>query len=232
MRYSIIIPTYNRKDLLEKCINSIIQHTELTPEIEIIAVCNGCHDGSLEIMQAYNKIHSSIKVVYWPEPLGFSRAINMGLAVSTGEYVILLNNDCFILNNTWLEVLEHPFKVHSKTGITGPALQKFTSDLQGFIFFLVMIKREVIKAIGYLDEIFEVGHGEDADYTFRTLKAGFEVYQVPYNTDCDYAKDRGMIIGGFPIYHESFQTRKNISGMDEVIKKNSLILRQRYNLPG
>lgn len=231
MKYSIVVPTYNRKDLLEKCINSIIANTDLNSEIEVIAVCNGCQDGSYELMLSYNKINNNIKVVYWPEPLGFSKAINMGLSVSTGEYVILLNNDCCLLNNTWLDVLEHPFKIHPKTGITGPALQKFTPELQGFIFFLVMIKRDVIKTIGYLDEAFEVGHGEDADYTFRALRAGFEMYQVPYNMDCGYASEKGMIVGGFPIYHESFQTRKNITGMSEVIKKNSAILRERYNLP-
>ena len=83
MKYSIVIPTYNRKDLLEKCINCIIEHTDLNADIEVIAVCNGCQDGSVELMQSYNKLHSNIKVVYWHEPLGFSRAINMGLAVST-----------------------------------------------------------------------------------------------------------------------------------------------------
>lgn len=231
MKYSVVIPTYNRRDLLEKCINSIIANTDLEKDIEIIVVCNGCQDGSLELMQSYIKQYKNIKSVYWPEPLGFSKAVNVGLAVSTGDYVVLLNNDCILLNKTWIEVLSYPFTVHPKTGMTGPALQKFTQELQGFIFFCVMIKRDVIKTIGYLDEIFEVGHGEDADYTFRAIKAGFEVYQVPYNLSVGYTAERGMILGGFPIYHESFQTRKHISNMEDIIRKNENILRKRYGLP-
>lgn len=231
MKYSIVIPTYNRKDLLEKCINSIIVNTNLNEDIEIIAVCNGCSDGSLELMQTYNRTHKNIKVVHWPEPLGFSKAVNAGLAVSTGEYVVLLNNDCSLLANNWLEILEYPFTIHPKTGITGPAYQKWPHGARSFIFFCVMIKRDVIKAIGYLDEIFGVGHGEDTDYSFRAIKAGFEMYQVPYEIEVSYIAERGIITGSFPIFHESFQTRKLIPYMEEIIKKNENILRERYNLP-
>jgi GT2 family glycosyltransferase len=230
MKYSIIIPSYNRKDLLEACINAVIENTYLTENIELIIVCNGCKDGSVELVKHYSNTNKCIKIISWPEPLGFVKAVNLGLIVSSGEFVILLNNDCFLLNKNWIEILEYPFTIHPKAGITGPALQRFTDKLQGFIFFCVMIKRNVIHTIGYLDETFEIGHGEDADYTFKAINAGYEMYQVPYNTETNFAANHDMISGAFPAYHKSFQTRMNIANISEVIKKNSAILRERYNL--
>ena len=231
MKYSIIIPTYNQKDLLKKCIESVISNTDLNRDIEIIIICNGCKDGSLELVKDYSNKFNSIKYVYWPVPLGFAKAVNAGFAVSTGEYVILLNNDSYLLANAWLDILELPFKLNNNTGITSPMVQKFTEKLFCAVFFCAMIKREVIKKIGYLDDIFEVGHAEDGDYSFRAINAGFKLYQVPYNTDCKITNESLSIISGtFPIIHDSFRTRGSITGIEEIIKTNTEILHKRYKL--
>jgi GT2 family glycosyltransferase len=231
MKYSIVIPTYNQKDLLKRCIDSIIFNTDFNRDIEIIIVCNGCKDGSLELVKDYSSKNNKIKYVYWPDPLGFSKAVNIGLAVSTGEYVVLLNNDSYLLAETWLDVLEWPFKIDSETGITGPMVQKFTEKLYCAVFFCVMIKREVIKKIGYLDDIFGVGHAEDGDYSFKAINAGFKLHQVPYNTQCTIIEEKSGYSGGhFPIVHDSFRTRGNISDIDKIIKTNTEILHKRYKL--
>jgi len=231
MKYSIIIPSYNQKDLLKRCIDSIIFNTDFNRDIEVIIICNGCRDGSLELVKDHASKNNKIKYLYWPKPLGFSKAVNAGFAVSTGEYVVLLNNDSYFLANNWLDVLELPFKLDTSTGITSPMVQKFTEKLYCAVFFCAMIKREVIKKIGYLDDIFEVGHAEDGDYSFKAINSGFKLYQVPYNTDCKIANETLSIISGtFPIVHDSFQTRGGITGIEKIMKTNTEILHKRYKL--
>lgn len=231
MKFSIIIPTFNQIKLLQRCIDSIINNTALNENIEIIIVCNGCKDGSLELAKNYSALYSNIKYIHWPEPLGFPKAINVGFAVSTGEYVVLLNNDSYLLANNWLEILHAPFVLYPETGLTGPMLQKFNEKLFSFIFFCVMIKREVIKKIGYLDEVFNIGEGEDADFSFKAIKAGYKLYQVPVGKDCNFIDENISLIGGsFPIVHDSLGTRRHLPDLDKILKRNKDILYRRYSL--
>lgn len=231
MKFSIIIPTYNQIKLLERCIDSVLNNTTLNEDVEIIIISNGCKDGTLELIKKYSGLYPNIKYVYWPEPLGFPKAINAGFAVSTGEYVVLLNNDSYLLAGNWLEILQEPFALHSEAGLTGPMLQKFNEELFSFIFFCVMIKRDVIKKVGYLDEIFGIGQGEDTDFSFKALKAGFKLYQVPIGKDCSFINETtSLTSGSFPIVHDSLGTRKYLPNLDEIFKRNEAILKKRYNL--
>jgi GT2 family glycosyltransferase len=230
MKYSIIIPTYNEREMLEKCLQGIKNYTDLS-DAEVIVVCNGCKDGSPELVKTFGE---KFKCMFWPEPLGFAKAVNVGFACSTGDYIVMLNNDSYLLGQGWLEMLEQPFKDFPKVGISGPALQHVKNKegklFGNIIFFCAMIKREVIKTIGYLDESFGIGEGEDFDFSIRTQLAGFELIQVPYNTSLAYDNKSGLISGGFPIYHQSFQTRKKISNIREVMSKNNVLLSKRYNI--
>ena len=55
-KISIIIPTYNHlEDCLKPCIESIIKHTILNDDIEIIIVANGCIDGTKDYIDNINK---------------------------------------------------------------------------------------------------------------------------------------------------------------------------------
>lgn len=231
MKYSIIIPTYNQLNFLQRCVDSVINNTILDSEIEIIIVCNGCKDGTLDQVKIYSSTHSNIKYIYWPDPLGFSKAVNAGLAVSTGEYVVLLNNDSYLLANNWLQLLQEPFIKYPDAGLTGPMLQKYSEKYSGLVFFCVMIKREVIQKLGYLDETFSVGESEDGDYSFKAIIAGYKLYQVPLGKEYNLINENTGLFGGhFPIVHESMGTRKHLPNINEVISKNRDIFYKRYNL--
>lgn len=227
MKYSIIIPTYNEVALLHRCLWHLKQFTDLT-DSEVIVVCNGCKDESPHIVPAFG---SNFKCIYWDKPLGFAKAVNIGLSCSTGDYVVLMNNDSYVTGNNWLSMLEQPFKDHPKSGLSGPALQRVEGvPYTNLIFFCVMIKREVIKAIGYLDETFGVGEAEDWDFCIKAQLAGFELYEVPYNQKLSFDSQVSMITGSFPIVHDSFATRSKIPDIESIMKKNNALLCERYNM--
>ena len=153
-RISIVIPTQNHlEDCLKPCLTSIIQYTNLK-NVEIIVVANGCTDETKEYVE---NLGDSFKLLWFDEALGYTKAVNEGIKVSEGEYVILLNNDIRLLDqdkHAWIKMLMDPFKESKKTGITGPSKKWEQSIKKSFmIFFCVMIKRVVIDEIGLLDEL-------------------------------------------------------------------------------
>ena len=115
IKYSIIIPHWKGwEDLLKPCLESIIKNTSLErfKETEIIVVLNGSDD-SKKLNDYINTRCSAINVIEYPNPIGYTRATNAGIKEASGEFVILLNNDCIILDysakDEWMNILERPF---------------------------------------------------------------------------------------------------------------------------
>jgi len=85
---NVIIPNYNRKDLLESCLDSLRAQTYR--EFEVVVVDNSSTDGSAEMVGAK---FPEARVVRLPVNRGFSGAVNVGIRASSGELVALINND-------------------------------------------------------------------------------------------------------------------------------------------
>jgi GT2 family glycosyltransferase len=226
MKYSIIIPTYNRVDILKQCIDSIIANTSISVinSSEIIVVSNGCKDGTVDYV---NSLGSSFKLVRWEQPLGYAKAINLGAAVATGEYLILLNNDSQLLNSNWISMLEEPFTRFTNVCATGPS-SLTRAGIPWLIFFCVMIKRNVFAELGYLDESFGAGGGEDTDFCIKAYFKGYTNYMVPLFQGNLTSPGRPFL---FPIYHIGGVTCNTIPNMAEITKANEARLTQLYGPP-
>ncbi len=85
---SVVIPNYNGMQYIKRCLDSLMAQT--WKDLEIIFVDNGSADGSREyVMQQY----PSVRLVALPENTGFCGAVNVGIRLSKGAYVVLCNND-------------------------------------------------------------------------------------------------------------------------------------------
>ena len=89
---SIIIPTHNRAGYLKKAITSALQQSY--PNIEIIIIANGCHDGTDDVVGQLKKDFPQL-IVYlvFSETLGGARARNLGIDKASGEYIAFLDDD-------------------------------------------------------------------------------------------------------------------------------------------
>lgn len=94
---SIIIPHHAGKDVLCRCLDSILAHTHGYP-YEIILVDNGSTDGSIELATRRSR---EIQIIRLTENLGFAVACNRGIENAHGKYVVLLNDDVEVGEN-WL----------------------------------------------------------------------------------------------------------------------------------
>ena len=107
-KISIIIPFRDRADLLQTCLNSILEKSTYS-YFEVVGVSNNSEDPqTAAVMQDYQARHPNIRFVEKNEPFNFSQLCNYGVSESTGDYVLLLNNDIEIRSEDWLErLLEH-----------------------------------------------------------------------------------------------------------------------------
>ena len=234
MKYSIVIPTYKHLDKLKECCQSIIDNVNLT-DLEVIVVANGCgNDGTKGYVNKLSKKYPSFKLIWIKEQYGYTKSTNVGMKAATGEYIILLNNDTQILSHSWpynafIDILENPFKRDPTVGMTGPMKELCHQANRKFIlFFCVMISRKVIDKIGYLDEIFSPGYGEDTDFCCRAEDAGFKLVQVPAEGDFYYEPLKK--VGNFPLHHIGTVTFSDPENQDaSLIHRNNEILRRMYN---
>ena len=90
---SIVVPVYNIKGYIGKCIDSLIMQTY--KNIEIILVDDGSTDGSAEICETYAKRDERIMIIH-KENGGLSDARNEGIENATGEYISLVDGDDFV----------------------------------------------------------------------------------------------------------------------------------------
>jgi GT2 family glycosyltransferase len=234
-KISIIIPSigdYYKN--LKNCLDSIIKYSSDSElyEIEIICVINGANDRCLNELQKLSKITEiiNIKIIYFNEPIGYPKAINSGVKLANGDYIILLNDDTQILEsevNIWIDYLINT--IDAGNHIAGPLI-KYEQDINTYfvIFFCAIIKKEVFTKIGLLDEDFGKGYCEDIDFCIRARKHNFNIAVAPINEKVTY---NGTInTGVFPIYHSSSGTFKDIPEKEEIYNNNFNFLKTKHKL--
>lgn len=100
---SIIIPVYNVKKYLEKCITSVQQQSY--SKLQIILVDDGSTDGSSVICDYYAKKDNRIKVIHKTNG-GLSSARNVGLEHATGDFLAFVDSDDYIESDMIERLLE------------------------------------------------------------------------------------------------------------------------------
>lgn len=90
MKVSVIIPVYNVKPYLERCIHSVLEQTY--KDLEIIMVDDGSTDGSGELADSLKSLSPCIQVLHQKNQ-GLSGARNTGIRNASGEYVVFLDSD-------------------------------------------------------------------------------------------------------------------------------------------
>src|SRR5204862_4370206 len=108
---SIIIPTRDRAELLERCLASIREETDYAPT-EIVIVDNGSTESAaLELLRREER-RGDVRVVRDNGAFNYSRLINRGVSAAWGEVLALLNNDMEANEPGWLrEMVSHAMRV-------------------------------------------------------------------------------------------------------------------------
>lgn len=102
-RYSVIIPIFNSERTIKRCLDSLITYNN--GNAEIIIVNDGSSDESDRIIRAYLDQYDEKIVYIQKENGGVSTARNAGLDVASGEYVLFVDSDDYVLPH-YFEILD------------------------------------------------------------------------------------------------------------------------------
>lgn len=227
IKFSIIIPTYNHLESdLQPCIESIVKTTNISGgDLEIIVVANGCSDGTEQYVKSLVPAFPAFKLLSFPHPMGYTRAMNTGICASSGEFVVPFNNDNVLLDwgtDVWLSLLSAPF-ANPKVGLSGP-FRQFRNFKPFVVFCCCMIRRSLFWEIGMLDEAFNPGAGEDTDFCMKALERGYLVVQVPQE------KTDTLPSGPFPLWHKGGRTVSEDPEWKNVVARNEKLLQKRWGI--
>lgn len=101
LRFSIIIPNYNKEKYIDECIQSIFNQTIDKSKYEVIFIDDGSSDNSISKISKYQEV----KILHTSRLLA-GGARNAGIKEAKGEYLIFLDSDDYLCSNDVLEKLD------------------------------------------------------------------------------------------------------------------------------
>lgn len=127
MTVSVIIVSWNTKELLKDCLASLLKELNaLGQTSEVFVIDNNSSDGS-GVMVKDN--FPAVKLIQNLDNKGFGRGCNQGIQSSTGEYMFLLNPDTIVLPGSIQTLLEFA-SIHPRAGIVAPQLLNTDGSIQ------------------------------------------------------------------------------------------------------
>jgi N-acetylglucosaminyl-diphospho-decaprenol L-rhamnosyltransferase len=197
---SIIVVSYNTRELLRQCLRSLSVHC---PAAEVIVIDNASEDGSGKMVR---REHPAAKLIALNKNVGFAAANNIGLQSARGEFILLLNSDTYVEDDslqrclTWMET--HPGVGAASPRLIGfdgqnqPCARPFPSfrdklrvalwlpakgahhaeEASGWLIgAALMLRREALHGLdGFLDTGYFM-YWEDTDLSARLLRAGWKL---------------------------------------------------------
>ena len=200
---SVVVVTYGGLELTKPCLESLLTG-ETWPRLEVVVVDNASEDGTPEYLRALSLRDARVRCIFNTDNRGFAAANNQGIARTTGEIVVLLNNDTVVPPGLLGRLAAH-LERDRTIGLLCPTTNfcgnearvepDYTelADLpayaarralehRGRIFdigvaamYCVAMRRKVLSQVGPLDEAYGVGMFEDDDFAVRMRQAGYRV---------------------------------------------------------
>lgn len=238
---SIIIVSYNTKDILHECLDSVYKNLPQKLSIEVIVIDNGSVDGSYDMI---NEEFPSAVAIANKENFGFSKANNMGIKKAKGRYVLFLNSDTVIFKGA-IETIVEFMDAHISVGaatckvvlpnekIDDASHRGFPTPWNSFCHFLglsrIFPRSHIFSgySLGYLDQ--DIIHEIDAcagAFMMVRRKAGEQIDWWDedffwYGDDLDFCyrlKEKGWKVYFVPT--ASILHYKGVSGGIKDISKN------------
>jgi GT2 family glycosyltransferase len=205
LRCSLIVLNYDERELVVDCVRSML--AAVGPEDEIIVVDNGSSDSSAD---AVAEAFPTVRLVRLPENR-YIFSLNAGLAVARGRYVAFCNNDMVVEPNFVEQALEcfdgdDIFAVCSRVlDRLGQEQGTRTSGFwsRGLLFYQPLghtpgttdcffavggqsfFRRDLLEAIGSIDELLWPMYHEDIELSYRAWKSGYRIVYAP-NSVCHH----------------------------------------------
>ncbi len=230
MKYTIIVPVYNRLDEVKELLGSAENIDFPRNEFEILFVDDGSKDGLKEYLENYeSESKLQIRAIYQANQ-GPGKARNNGMKEAYGEMFIFIDSDCLLPSEYFISIDEYLNKYPLDTFGGCDAAHDSFSDLQKGINYAMTsfittggirgkkkhltkfeprsfnmgISKQVFKSVGGFGNIHP---GEDPDLSLRIKKKGFSIGLIP---DCYVYHKRRIDFRKFALQVYKFGVVRNI----------------------
>lgn len=231
----IIVPVLDNLELTKIFIDSALKQKNT----HIIVIDNGSREQTKEYLES---LLPAITLIRNENNLGYVKAINQGLDKSNAPTILLANNDTYLpidlisLLRSHLNAFDIVSPLSNNIGDTNDVrlinypygsyeyADKFADNLYinnitptevDYVFgHCMLIKSEVFKSLGYLDERFGIGNYDDVDYCRRATKRGFKI----------------GIINNLFVYHQCHATFDALEiDVNKLIKDNKTVFDKKWH---
>ena len=230
-RATVIVPVFNALSVVRPCVEAILRWTDLDRHRLVIAD-DASDEHTVAQLGLWADAEPGITVLEGDRNVGFGRNCNRAMREVDADYVVLLNSDTCVTPR-WLDKMVACMESDASIGVASPisnvaphlrvemlpgrdylqmaALVEHVSrrsypDVTTPEGFCYMISRRCQEEIGYLDEIFDDGYGEESDYAMRANYYGFRTVCV----DDTYIYHRGRASFGVERRNELYEQNKRI----------------------
>ncbi|RMF54919.1 MAG: glycosyltransferase [Calditrichaeota bacterium] len=201
--YSVIVPTYNRKEEIAELLESFLSLKFPHDRFELIIADDGSTDGTAELVQSFTERHSLDVKFYSQENRGPGAARNMAMEKARGDFLIFVDSDCTV-DPLWLQRIDEALHREQADAFGGPdsyredfppLLKAINYSMTSFITtggirghkrkrlgkfyprsFNMGLSREVYQKVGGFGSL---RHGQDIEFSHRILESGAKVILIP-----------------------------------------------------
>ena len=213
-RFSVILITMNRKEILRKCLESI--HLQKYDDYEIIVVDNASHDGTGDMVQ---RLFPDVRYFHSRNNLGVPGGRNYGLRMATGEICVFIDDDAIFADDKALGKIDAYFETDDRLGCLAFRIVQPNSCIDEYkgipradkkiihadyecSYFCgagFACHRNLFAEAGeFCDELFFTG--EELDFSYRLLDKGYKILRSSAITVIHYEMPQGRVSGKWIYY--------------------------------
>lgn len=235
-RCDIIVVTWNKLDYIRQCVESILRNTTVKSRLLIV------DNASEEDTRAYLKglrgnAAVSIQTIFNDTNLGPGKARNRALREFDADYACFVDSDVTVTPD-WLSGMMAVAEANADIGMLNPSsnnfnqvppegvsLDEYARSLKQYerqylevghcISFCMLIKKEVVERIGFMDEDYVLALYEDTDYSMKASDAGY----------------RCVIVKSSYVWHYGHGSTGRVQRIDAIAEKNKERFYKKWGRP-
>ena len=181
--FSVVISANDYLKDVKRCVDSILRWSA-NSDAELVIVDNGSTDGTAEWLEEVQNRSEDVRVLHCDHQLGEAQAKNIGLALSRGRIVVMIDTSLEAVGDFLPRIAES--LQDDKVGVTGPwgiisenlhhfheeVAEGYADAMQGYCF---AFRRDLLRQVGLLRECFRFYRNLDLDFSFQFRNQGYRI---------------------------------------------------------
>lgn len=190
IKISVVVPTYRRPHLLQKCLDRLQEQSFDKSECEIIVVSDGYDSVTEKVVNEFQRRHSNIFYNHLHQKKGPAAARNLGWQKARGILIAFTDDDC-LPDRKWLQGFWQVYHGETEIAFTGQIKVPVSTpptdyernlsqmEIADFLTANCCCTRKALERIGGFDEQFSMAWREDSDLEFKLMLAQIPIaYKV------------------------------------------------------